>query len=209
MIPRLVRFCLLVLATICAAGTAWADDFQHRVTDPVYPDAAFPQVRLETSLGDVVVELDRRRAPVTVNNFLAYVEAGAYDGTLFHRVVPAFVAQGGGYRPGFESIAVREPIMNESGNGLRNQARTVAMARHDDPHSATSQFYFNLADNDSLDPNRRNWGYAVFGQVIEGWEVVEAIGGVETGYAEPINATDVPVEPVILRRASLVRSPGS
>jgi peptidyl-prolyl cis-trans isomerase A (cyclophilin A) len=174
------------------------------VDEKVYPDQLFPRVKLVTSLGEIIIELDRRRAPVTVNNFLRYVRDKRYEGTVFHRVMPDFVVQGGGYRPDFSSIDTYPPIFNESGNGLTNTPRSVAMARHDDPNSATSQFYFNLSENDSLDPQRRHWGYTVFGTVAEGWEVVEAIAAVETGFAELLNATDVPVEAVILSKVELL-----
>ena len=164
--------------------------------DEVLPDNLFPTVLLKTSMGDITVELDRRRAPVTANNFLRYVLAGAYDGTIFHRVMPGFVVQGGGYTETIEERELFPPIINESGNGLKNLPMTVAMARFDDPHSATSQFFFNLADNGSLDPNPRSWGYAVFGQVISGWDVVTAIAEVDTGYNELLDAEDVPLMPV-------------
>jgi peptidyl-prolyl cis-trans isomerase A (cyclophilin A) len=198
----MVQLRALLLAFL--AMTANAADFESVVQDPIYPEALFPTVRFETSLGDFTVELDRRRAPVTANNFLRYVETGAWNGTIFHRVIDGFVIQGGGYLPDFTPIATADPIMNESGNGLTNRTRSIAMARHEDPHSATSQFYFNLADNESLDPNRRSWGYTVFGQVIDGWETVEAIAGVPTDYAEGLGAGDVPLEAVVLRRVTLV-----
>jgi len=174
--------------------------------DEVLSDNTFPSVRLETTMGDIVVELNRRRAPVTANNFLRYVLAKAYDNTIFHRVMPGFVVQGGGYTETIEERELYAPIINESGNGLKNQMMTVAMARYDDPHSATNQFYFNLADNASLDPNSRSWGYAVFGEVIEGWDVVMAIAGVETGYNELLDAEDVPLMPVKLLSATVVEA---
>ncbi len=169
------------------------------VEKPIEPDNWFPQIRLETSSGVVVVELDRRRAPVTANNFLHYVTSGSYDGTVFHRVVADFVVQGGGYDLDGNERPEIDPIINESGNGLRNAQGSIAMARFDDPHSATSQFYFNLKDNDSLDPSSRRWGYTVFGYIIEGAEVVEAIGKVAT------HADERPQVPVILERAVLVK----
>ena len=175
--------------------------------EEVLADNAFPSVKLETTMGDIVIELDRRRAPVTANNFLRYVLAGAYDGTILHRVMPGFVVQGGGYTEEIEERELFAPIINESGNGLKNLAMTVAMARFSDPHSATNQFYFNLADNESLDPNRRNWGYAVFGNVIEGWDVVMSIAGVETGYSEALDAENVPLVPVKLVKATVLPSP--
>jgi peptidyl-prolyl cis-trans isomerase A (cyclophilin A) len=174
------------------------------VGETVYPDHHYPKVKLKTTLGDIVIELNRRRAPITVNNFLHYVKDGRYAGTIFHRVVAGFVVQGGGYRPDLTAIETLSAIFNESGNGLNNAERSVAMARHDDPHSATSQFYFNLADNDSLDPERRHWGYTVFGTVMEGWEVVQQIAGVETGFSDGLNTTDVPIQPVIIEAVELM-----
>ena len=175
--------------------------------EEVLKDNLFPTVHLETTMGDIVVELDRRRAPVTSNNFLRYVLAGQYDNTIFHRVIADFVVQGGGYTESIEERELFPPIINESGNGLENLPMTVAMARYDDPHSATSQFYFNLAANSSLDPNSRNWGYAVFGIVVSGQDVVTQIGAVPTGYHELLDAEDVPVTPVRLIKATVLEQP--
>ena len=172
--------------------------------EDLIPDNMFPSVRLETSMGDIVIELNRMRAPATSNNFLKYVLEGQYDNTIFHRVMPEFVVQGGGYSETFEERKQHPPVINESGNGLKNMPMTVAMARFDDPHSATSQFYFNLSNNDSLDPNSRNWGYAVFAEVIAGQQVVESISVVETNYNENLDAQDVPVETVFLKRATVL-----
>lgn len=177
------------------------------VTDPIAPDNLFPSVRITTSMGDVVVELDRRRAPITVNNFLQYVQAKSYDGTLFHRIVPGFVVQGGGYDSVFNERKDLEPIYNESGNGLANNVQTIAMARYNDPHTATNQFFFNLNDNESLNPNRRSWGYAVFGYVTEGWDVVEKISAVETAFSSQLNVADVPVEAVMIEQVTLIEGP--
>jgi peptidyl-prolyl cis-trans isomerase A (cyclophilin A) len=175
--------------------------------EEVIPENMFPTIRLETNMGDIVVELDRLRAPVTANNFLRYVLANKYKNTIFHRVMPGFVVQGGGYN---ETIDEKEPfaaIINESGNGLKNMPMTIAMARFDDPHSATNQFYFNLSANSSLDPNPKSWGYAVFGQVISGQEVIEAISNVDTGYSEDLDASDVPLAPVKLLSATVLEEP--
>jgi peptidyl-prolyl cis-trans isomerase A (cyclophilin A) len=169
----------------------------------VLPDKPFPLVEFTTSMGTIVVELNRNRAPATVNNFLRYVLDGHYDNTIFHRVIADFVVQGGGYTPEIEERDVGQPVLNESGNGLKNNAGTIAMARYNDPHTATSQFFFNLKNNESLNPNSRTWGYTVFGDVIEGLDVVQAIGAVETGFSEALGATDVPVEPVILISAKV------
>lgn len=200
---RFTTASMLVFSCMWMSVAAGAE-FTSEVTDPVYPDQLFPQVKMVTSAGEILLELDRRRAPVTVNNFLRYVESGVWKNTVFHRVIDGFVVQGGGYTTDMSGIETYAPIMNESGNGLKNSPRTIAMARFDDPHSATSQWYFNLAENDSLDPNRRNWGYAVFGQVIEGWETVEAIAAQPTGYSDALDATDVPVQQVILQSVELV-----
>jgi len=175
--------------------------------ETVLPGNLFPSVLLKTTMGDIVVELDRQRAPVTANNFLRYVLEKKYDNTIFHRVMPGFVVQGGGYTESFEEREVFPPIINESGNGLKNMPMTIAMARFDDPHSATNQFYFNLSANSSLDPNPRSWGYAVFGQVISGQDVVQAISEVATGYNENLDATDVPLVPVRLLSAEVLEEP--
>ena len=175
--------------------------------EEVMPDNMFPTVRLETTLGDIVVELDRRRAPVTANNFLRYVLAGAYNNTIFHRVIADFVVQGGGYTEAIEERELYPPIINESGNGLKNMPMTIAMARYDDPHSATSQFYFNLSANASLDPNSRSWGYTVFGQVVSGQDVVSSIAAAETGYHEGLDSDEVPVATIKLISATVLEEP--
>jgi peptidyl-prolyl cis-trans isomerase A (cyclophilin A) len=175
--------------------------------EEVIPENMFPSVRLETSMGDIIVELDRLRAPVSSNNFLRYVLEKKYDNTIFHRVMPGFVVQGGGYTETLEERELHPPIINESGNGLKNMPMTIAMARFDDPHSASNQFYFNLSANSSLDPNSKSWGYAVFGQVITGQEVVEAISNVDTGYSADLDASDVPLAPVKLLSATVLEEP--
>ena len=167
------------------------------------PDNLFPIVELTTSMGVIEVELNRMRAPVTSNNFLRYVLEGEYDGTIFHRVMPGFVVQGGGYTVDIEEKTLHEDIFNESGNGLKNNTGSIAMARYDDPHSATRQFYFNMNNNTSLDPNSKSWGYTVFGTVVSGMEVLEAIAAVETGYSEALGAEDVPLTPVLLIKAKV------
>lgn len=167
------------------------------------PDNLFPQVKLETSMGVIIVELDRVRAPITVNNFLTYVVSGEYDNTIFHRIMPAFIVQGGGYTKDFELKKVNKNIINESGNGLKNEIGTIAMAKENRPHTANRQFFFNVADNSSLDPGRR-WGYAVFGAIVEGEEVVEAMSKVKTDYNDEMSWEDVPVEPVLLIKATLL-----
>lgn len=163
----------------------------------------YPQVKLETSMGIIVVELDRKKAPITVNNFLSYVVSGEYNNTIFHRVIDEFVVQGGGYGTDLKLKNVKEDIVNESGNGLKNDVGTIAMARENAPHSANRQFFFNVAENKNLDPGKK-WGYTVFGSIIEGEEVVENMAKVATDFNEELNWNDVPVEPVILLKATLL-----
>ena len=167
------------------------------------PDNLFPQVKLETSMGVIIVELDRIRAPITVDNFLAYVVSGEYNDTVFHRIMPAFIVQGGGYTKDFELKKVNGNIINESGNGLKNEIGTIAMAKENRPHTANRQFFFNVADNSSLDPGRR-WGYAVFGAIVEGQEVVDAMALVKTDYNDEMDWEDVPIKPIMLIKASLL-----
>ncbi len=156
------------------------------------------RVRIETSAGNFVVDLDAERAPLTVGNFLRYARDGFYEGTIFHRIVSGFVIQGGGYTSDMDLKPVQAGIPNESGNGLSNHRGTIAMARTADPHSADAQFYINLADNLTLDPKPTRWGYAVFGRVIEGMAVVDDIGHRATTTRGGMQ--DVPVEPVVIRK---------
>lgn len=163
---------------------------------------AHPYVKIETTAGDIVLELDGRRAPLTVSNFLKLLDSGYFDGTIFHRVIPGFMIQGGGYTPGMQLKEPEGTIPNESGNGLANRRGTIAMARKDDPHSAMAQFFINVADNTGLDPSEKRWGYAVFGTVIEGMNVVDEIVNSPTGPAGQFSK-DVPVVPVVIKKASL------
>ncbi len=165
-------------------------------------DAVDPRVVLETSKGTIVLELHPAKAPGTVENFLAYVDEGFYDGTIFHRVIPNFMNQGGGFTPDMKPKQTRPTIQNEADNGLTNDVGTVAMARRGDPHSATAQFYINTNDNAFLNhtaKDQRGWGYAVFGKVIEGMDTVRAISAVRTTTARGMS--DVPVEPVLILSA--------
>ncbi|MEO7386112.1 MAG: peptidylprolyl isomerase [Gammaproteobacteria bacterium] len=163
------------------------------------------QVKIETSVGDFVIQLDEVRSPLTVPNFLQYVNDGFYNGTIFHRVVNGFVIQGGGYTADMTTKPPRQPLVNESGNGLSNRRGSVAMARTGEPHSADAQFYVNLADNVALDPKPTRWGYAVFGDVIQGMEVVDEIGHRPTG--SNAGMQDVPLEPVVIRKVTVLKSP--
>lgn len=161
-------------------------------------------VTLTTSLGAIELQLDVSRAPDTASNFIAYVEDGHYDGILFHRVIPNFMIQGGGMRAGLVENPTRAPIENEADNGLKNLRGTIAMARTQDPHSATAQFFINLKDNSFLDHTENSptgWGYAVFGQVISGMDVVDQIASVQTGTVG--YHQDVPIDDVIVEHARL------
>jgi cyclophilin family peptidyl-prolyl cis-trans isomerase len=165
-----------------------------------------PRVRVETTQGDFVMELDAVRAPLSTENFLRYVRDGAYDGTVFHRVIPNFVVQGGGFDEKLAQRPPRGPIPNESGNGLSNRRGTVGLAREENPHSGSSQFYFNLVDNLGLDPLPSRWGYAVFGRVIEGMDVIDRIAHLPTETVASFGA-DVPVSRPMIRRAYVIESP--
>jgi peptidyl-prolyl cis-trans isomerase B (cyclophilin B) len=160
-------------------------------------------IKLSTNHGDIVIELDHDKAPKTAANFEQYVRDGHYDGTLFHRVIDGFMIQGGGMDTGFRQKPTRAPIENEAKNGLKNQTGTIAMARTNDPHSASSQFFINVADNGFLDyPGQDGWGYCVFGRVTEGMDVVDRIRGVKTGNRGPHQ--DVPVDDVVIEKAEIV-----
>jgi len=164
-----------------------------------------PYIQIETSEGKIVLELDGIQAPITVGHFLELVDSGFYDGTIFHRVIPEFMVQAGGHTPDLKLKETDDTIPNESGNGLSNVRGTIAMARTSDPHSANSQFFINVGDNSRLDPNkagfRGTWGYTVFGQVIEGMEVIDKIAAVETG-PQGSFGSDVPKIPIIIKKMS-------
>ncbi len=167
--------------------------------------SANPKVKLQTNHGEMLIELNAEKAPKTVENFLAYVKDGFFDGTIFHRVINNFMIQGGGFEAGMKQKDTRDPVENEANNGLRNDRYTLAMARTSDPHSATAQFFINVSDNEFLNhtaPTTNGWGYAVFGQVIEGTEVVDKIKTVKTGTKG--FHQDVPVEDVIIEKATVV-----
>lgn len=164
-----------------------------------------PRVRIETSEGAFVLELDTVRAPLSAENFLRYVRDGFYDGTVFHRVIPNFVVQGGGYDSGLSERKAHPPIPNESGNGLSNRRGTVGLAREENPHSGSSQFYINLMDNAALDPLPSRWGYAVFGKVVEGMDVVDRIAHLPTHTVEHFGP-DVPVARPAIKRAWVIEN---
>ena len=162
-------------------------------------------IKLSTSMGEITLELDAEDAPITVENFLSYVDSGHYDNTIFHRVIPGFVIQGGGMASGMQEKQTGAPIQNEADNGLKNLTGSICMARTNDPHSATAQFFINLKDNQFLDHTEKTesgWGYAVFGRVVSGIDVVERIAAVETGNVG--YHSDVPLEDVVLEKAERI-----
>lgn len=164
-----------------------------------------PYVELETTMGNIVIELNQEKAPNTVANFLEYVKSGHYDGTIFHRVIDGFMIQGGGMDANMKEKSTNAPIQNEADNGLKNEVGTIAMARTSDPHSATAQFFINVKDNSFLNfsgKNPQGWGYAVFGKVTEGMDIVNKIKGVPTGKYGFHG--DVPTTPVVITHAKVI-----
>ena len=180
------RFLIYAASTVLLAAPSFGQDTP-------------PRVALETSHGTIVLELNPEKAPITVENFLDYVDRGWYDGTIFHRVIDGFMIQGGGFTSDLQRKITRPEIENESKNGLSNKRGTISMARTGDPHSATAQFFINSVDNEGLDGKANSWGYAVFGEVVEGIEVVDAISKVETGVKNGM--PDVPAETVAIKSA--------
>ncbi len=162
-----------------------------------------PRVRFETTMGNFVIRLDPVRAPLTVENFLRYLREGQYEGVLFHRVIANFMVQTGGFDTNYELKAVHGTVVNESGNGLPNRRGAVGMARAEGPHSSTSQFYINLTNNPDLNPLPTRWGYAVFGEVIEGMDVVDRIGNSATGAVGPFKDS-APLKPIVIQKAVLL-----
>ncbi|MGD2074071.1 MAG: peptidylprolyl isomerase [Gammaproteobacteria bacterium] len=172
--------------------------------DPTATGDAIVTVHMQTNKGPIVLELDAEKAPETVSNFVEYAEAGFYDGTIFHRVIPGFMIQGGGFEPGMQQKSTRAPIRNEADNGLKNELGTIAMARTSDPHSATAQFFINVKDNGFLNhsaPTAQGWGYCVFGKVADGMDVVHDIEKVST--TSRAGHQDVPVEDVIIEKVTV------
>jgi len=164
-----------------------------------------PRVKMTTSQGDIIISLDAAKAPKTVANFLAYVNDGFFDGTIFHRVIDGFMIQGGGFEPGLKQKPTKGTVENEANNGLKNNKYTLAMARTQDPHSATAQFFINVANNDFLNhtaPTAQGWGYAVFGEVVEGKDVVDKMKGVATGNSGMHQ--NVPSTDVIITKAAVI-----
>jgi len=206
-----IRGILLVSMLFCLfCGSTLA--VQNNARSPVSPDApvkglsSAPVVKLKTSLGDIFVRLDERKAPISTANFIQYVKSGHYDDTIFHRVINGFIIQGGGFTPKMRQKPVRDAIRNEADNGLKNHKYTLAMAHiNNEPHSATAQFFINTKDNSFLDfrgQTTQGWGYAVFGKVIKGQDVVDKIEAVATGKLD--SNDNVPATPVLIKKAVLV-----
>ncbi|MCL1050969.1 peptidyl-prolyl cis-trans isomerase [Shewanella abyssi] len=191
-----------ILKSLALSALLLTSLFTHAVD--IQPNTLYPEVEFDTSMGKIVIELDRTRAPLTVDNFLTYVVKGHYDNTLFHRVIADFVVQGGGLDLDKEERPTDQAIVNESGNGLSNLTGTIAMARENEPHSATSQFYFNVVDNAKLDPSSRRWGYAVFGEVTSGMEVLAAMALVPTEFNRKLEWPDFPIQDIVLKQARLL-----
>lgn len=187
---------VLVIATLLFVSAGSATDEQPAAAAA----SPFPMVTLSTSMGDIVLELDRERAPASVANFLTYVNEGFYSNTIFHRVIEGFMIQGGGFTADYERKQTRAAIRNEANNGLKNLKYSIAMARTNAPHSATAQFFINGVDNDYLDyrdATARDWGYAVFGRVVDGFDVVDQISQVDTGAGGPFSR-DAPKTPIVI-----------
>ena len=197
---KLLVFSLLA-AVVLGLGCDKEGDQAESQSKEIEPEKKM--VKLETSMGDIVVELNEEAAPITVKNFLTYVEEGFYDGTIFHRVINNFMIQGGGFTEQMVRKPTKPPIFNEASNGLKNVRGSIAMARTDDPNSATSQFFINHEDNDPLDyVEKSNPGYAVFGMTVEGMDVVDAIAGVRTTVR--LGMRDVPTDPVVIKSAKVI-----
>jgi len=198
-----LTFSFLMLAVLSFGLVA---NTQKQPGENIQKDNYYPLVKFETSMGNLVIELNRRKAPATTNNFLNYVKRGEFDNTLFHRVIPDYIIQGGGYDPEYQEKKASRSIINESGNGLKNNLYSIAMAREDDPHSAKRQFFFNMKDNNNLDPGK-TWGYTVFGSVIDGTDVLDKMALVETEYKALIRFQDAPKKDVLLITASVLPEP--
>lgn len=201
-----IAACGVAMAIVPAAASAQpATPSSSSTTEGTSVMSTSPRVKLQTNQGEMIITLDAEKAPKTVENFLNYVKSGFYNGTVFHRVIDGFMVQGGGFEAGLKQKPTQAPIENEANNGLKNDKYTLAMARTSDPHSATAQFFINVSNNDFLNftaPTPNGWGYAVFGKVTEGTDVVDKIKGVKTGNSG--FHQNVPTEDVIIEKAEVI-----
>jgi peptidyl-prolyl cis-trans isomerase A (cyclophilin A) len=207
-ISILIALCLMLpfASKFAMAQATETPKLSAPIGEAIQKDNFYPRIKFETTMGEIVVELNRAKAPLTTNNFLTYVKQKEYDNTLFNRIIENYIVQGGGYDLNYKEKKANFKIINESGNGLKNEMYSIAMARMNDPHSAKRQFFFNAKDNKNLDPGR-NWGYTVFGMVIEGQEVIDAMAAVATDVDAGTGYPDTPVENVVLTRASILPEP--
>lgn len=194
-----VAFLILAFASPLRAAEKPAPAAPEKTAPPVY-------VQVTTSMGKFTIELNPERAPITVAQFLKFVDEGYYSGTIFHRAIPGFIVQGGGYDADYKLKGTPPKVVNESGNGLTNQRGTVGLARPPEPHAGDVQFYVNLSDNAALDPNQTRWGYAVFGKVVQGMDVVDQISLVPTGAKGPFKE-NAPLKPVLIEKIEHVSAP--
>jgi cyclophilin family peptidyl-prolyl cis-trans isomerase len=201
---------LLVVGFLTAAlvSPGYCADTAAASAAPASKPASATQVQVVTSMGNVTIELNAERAPLTVAQFLKFVDQGYYSGTIFHRAIPNFVIQGGGYDVDYKLKGNPPKVVNESGNGLTNARGTVGLARPGEPHAGDVQFYVNLADNAALDPSATRWGYAVFGKVVQGMDVVDEIATVPTGAKGPFKE-NAPLKPVVILKIERVATPAS
>ncbi len=194
------RFIVLALTLLISFSSAAENKSMTNTSE------ASIKVKLQTTLGDIVIQLDTANAPVSSENFVQYVKDGYYEGTIFHRIIPGFMAQGGGFNEAFDQKATRTSIENEADNGLKNNRGTIAMARTSDPHSASSQFFINYSNNDFLNfssKTSQGWGYAVFGEVVEGMDVIDAMAKIPTGSGGPM-PSDVPQTMITIEKATVL-----
>ena len=201
-------FCVGLFAALVSPGFCADPPPASAPSAPASKPAAATQVQVVTSMGSFTIELNAERAPLTVAQFLKFVDQGFYSGTIFHRAIPNFVIQGGGYNVDYKLKGNPPKVVNESGNGLTNARGTVGLARPPEPHAGDVQFYVNLADNAALDPSATRWGYAVFGKVVQGMDVVDEIATVPTGAKGPFKE-NAPLKPVVILKIERVPTPAS
>lgn len=203
-----MRYLLITFTSLCLLFSSVSADTAVPAAATATDAPTLEHVKLETSEGDIVLEIDMARAPLTASNFIKLVRSGYYEGTIFHRVIKDFMIQGGGFTPEMERKEGNATILNEADNGLKNLRGTIAMARTPDPHSASAQFFINVADNTNLDfvnKTPRGWGYAVFGKVIKGMNVVDKIRNTRTGPNGPF-ATDAPLKMILIHKATIIET---